>query len=242
MEITIQKRRPILFSGLVILLVSIAAYLLGWSPLFTVKSFEVRGSMAQTEILNKLSNDAIKPTIGSKIARVETRAIQGSLEQLDWIDSVNVARRWLDRSIIISISEKIAVARTTGDQDFAINFDDSGDIFKPTSATQLAAQDRLPLVILQDPSKSNLKSAALLINQIPPEMSELITNLVSLTVTDTGLVQMNTRFNGASVQIDWGLIQQIEQKCRVLNALLELPENKGVKMVNLSRPDLPIVS
>lgn len=242
MEITIQKRRPILFSGLVILLVSIAAYLLGWSPLFTVKSFEVRGSMAQTEILNKLSNDAIKPTIGSKIARVETRAIQGSLEQLDWIDSVNVARRWLDRSIIISISEKIAVARTTGDQDFAINFDDSGDIFKPTSATQLAAQDRLPLVILLDPSKSNLKSAALLINQIPPEMSELITNLVSLTVTDTGLVQMNTRFNGASVQIDWGLIQQIEQKCRVLNALLELPENKGVKMVNLSRPDLPIVS
>lgn len=242
MEIRIQKRRPILFSGLVILVVSIAAYLLGWSPLFTVKSFEVRGSMAQTEILNKLSNDAIKPTIGSKIARVETRAIQGSLEQLDWIDSVDVVRRWLDRTIIITISEKIAVARTTGDQDVAINFDDSGDMFKPTSANQLAAQDRLPLVILQDPSKSNLKSAALLINQIPPEMSELITNLVSLTVTDTGLVQMSTSFKGASVQIDWGLIQQIEQKCKVLNALLELPENKGVKKVNLSRPDLPIVS
>ena len=103
-------------------------------------------------------------------------------------------------------------------------------------------QDRLPLVILQNPSKSNLTSVALLIDQIPGEMTELITNLISLAVTDTGLVQMSTKYKGKSLQIDWGLIQQIEQKCKVLNALLELPENKGVKRVNLSQPDLPIVS
>ena len=52
----IQKKRPILLTVLVILLVSLSAYLLGWSSLLTVKSFEVQGSMAQTEILNKLSN------------------------------------------------------------------------------------------------------------------------------------------------------------------------------------------
>ncbi|KRO50621.1 MAG: hypothetical protein ABR71_01595 [Actinobacteria bacterium BACL4 MAG-120820-bin23] len=161
-----QKKRPILLTVLVILLISLSAYLLGWSSLLTVKSFEVQGSMAQTEILNKLSNDAIRPSIGSKIARVETRAIKGSLEQLDWIDSVDVARKWLDRSIIITISEKIAVAKAVGSQSSAINFDNSGDIFKPTSATQLAVQDRLPLVILQNPSKSNLTSVALLIDQI----------------------------------------------------------------------------
>ncbi len=238
----IQKKRPIPLTVFVILLVSLSAYLLGWSSLLTVKSFEVQGSMAQTEILNKLSNDAIKPSIGSKIARVETRAIKGSLEQLDWIDSVDVARKWLDRSIIIKINEKIAVAKAVGSQSSVINFDNSGDIFKPTSATQLAVQDRLPLVILQNPSKSNLTSVALLIDQIPGEMTELITNLISLAVTDTGLVQMSTKYKGKSLQIDWGLIQQIEQKCKVLNALLELPENKGIKRVNLSQPDLPIVS
>lgn len=139
----IQKKRPILLTVLVILFVSLSAYLLGWSSLLTVKSFEVQGSMAQTEILNKLSNDAIKPSIGSKIARVETRAIKGSLEQLDWIDSVDVARKWLDRSIIITISEKIAVAKAVGSQSSVINFDNSGDIFKPTSATQLAVQDQI---------------------------------------------------------------------------------------------------
>ena len=83
---------------------------------------------------------------------------------------------------------------------------------------------------------------ALLFDQIPGEMTELITNLISLTVTDTGLVQMSTKYKGKSLQIDWGQIQQIEQKCKVLNALLELPENKGVKRVNLSEQDLPIVS
>ena len=56
------------------------------------------------------------------------------------------------------------------------------------------------------------------------------------------LKKMSTKYKGESLQIDWGLIQQIEQKCKVLNALLDLPENKGVKRVNLSQPDLPIVS
>ena len=238
----IQKKRPILFTLLVILLITLIAYLLGWSSILTVRSFEVQGSTAHSEILNKLSKDAIRPSIGSKLARVETRAIKGSLEQLDWIDSVDVSRKWLDRSIIITISEKIAVAKAVGGQNSDINFDNSGVIFKPTSVTQLAVQDRLPLVILQNPSKSNLTSAALLISQIPDEMKELITNLISLTISDTGFVQMNTKYKGKSLQIDWGLIQQIEQKCKVLNALLELPENKGVKRVNLSQPDLPIVS
>jgi hypothetical protein len=73
-------------------------------------------------------------------------------------------------------------------------------------------------------------------------MNELISNLISMSVSESGLVQMQTKINDQLLQIYWGQLADIEEKCQVLEALLRLPENKEINRVDLSQPDLPIVS
>jgi hypothetical protein len=53
---------------------------------------------------------------------------------------------------------------------------------------------------------------------------------------------MDTRHNSSALRINWGGATDIGQKSKVLAALLKLPENKGIKQVDLSQPDSPIVS
>lgn len=219
-----------------------AAYLLGWSSLFSVNSVAVEGTSSQIEIMRKLNADSIELKIGSKLARVEPRAIARSVEMLDWIDQVKVTRNWWGRSIKISVVEKLAVAKSVSMKSGLINFDASGAIFKPVSTKQLSVQQKLPLVIVAEGDKTLLASVAKLLSQLPPQSSELVVNLKSISVSSSGLIQMETAIRAQSLQINWGLARDINQKLRVLNALLKLPENKEIRQVDLSQPELPIVS
>jgi cell division septal protein FtsQ len=207
-----------------------------------VKNVVIEGSTAKNLLISKLRSEAIVPEIGARLARVETRAIMGSLNQLDWLESVSVDRKWLSQSIILKVSEKSAVARAVINHGTLINFDANGEMFEPTSAEQLAKQQKLPLVNIKTPSTTQLANVALLINIILSHMSELISNLISMSVSESGLVQMQTKISDHSLQINWGQFTDIEQKCQVLEALLKLPENKEITRVDLSQPDLPIVN
>lgn len=218
------------------------AYLLGWSSVLSVNSVDVEGTSSQTEIMSKLNTDSIELSIGSKLARIEPRAIAKSVEMLDWIDQVKVTRNWFGRSIKISVVEKQAVAKSVSMKDGLINFDASGAIFKPISIKQLSVQQQLPLVIVAEDDKSSLASVGKLLSQLPPYSSELLVNLKSISVSSSGHIQMETSIGAQSLQINWGLARDISQKLRVLNALLKLPENKDIKRVDLTQPELPIVS
>jgi cell division septal protein FtsQ len=189
-----------------------------------------------------LNADSIELSVGSKLARVEPRAVAKSVEMLDWIDQVKVSRNWLGRSVKISVVEKQAVAKSVSIKDGLINFDASGAIFKPVSIKQLSIQKQLPLVIVAEDEKSLLASVATLLSQLPPKSSELVVNLKSISVSSSGLIQMETSIRAQSLQINWGLARDIALKVRVLNALLKLPENKDISRVDLSQPELPIVS
>ena len=218
------------------------AYLLGWSSVLSVNSVAVEGTSSQLEIMRKLNADSIELSVGSKLARVEPRAIAKSVEMLDWIDQVKVSRNWLGRSVNISVVEKQAVAKSVSMKDGLINFDASGAIFKPVSIKQLSIQNQLPLVIIAEDEKSLLASVATLLSQLPPKSSELVVNLKSISVSSSGLIQMETSIRAQSLQINWGLARDIALKVRVLNALLKLPENKDISRVDLSQPELPLVS
>jgi hypothetical protein len=103
-------------------------------------------------------------------------------------------------------------------------------------------QNSLPQVNLQGGDKEELASVALLLEEIPNDLSYLITDLQSISVSKSGYIQMKTRINKSAVQINWGRAEEVKQKCSVLVALLGLPENQGIKQVDLSQPNAPIVS
>ena len=238
----IRKLRRLFILLLAITLISGSSYLLGWSSVFTVSKITVEGTSSRAEIFRKLSSDSIELAIGSKLARIETRAIKRSIGMLEWIDEVNVSRDWFDKSINISVREKRAVAKAITTKNGLINFDVSGEIFKPISASQQSIQERLPLVITEGNDSAQLASVASLLAQMPTQMADLILNLKSISVANSGYIQMETKVNELPLRIDWGLVSDIDLKIEVLNALLKLPENKRIKRVDLSQPELPIVS
>lgn len=238
----IRKLRRLFILLLAITLISGSSYLLGWSSVFTVSKITVEGTSSRAEIFRKLSSDSIELAVGSKLARIETRAIKRSIGMLEWIDEVNVSRDWFDKSINVSVREKKAVAKAITTKNGLINFDVSGEIFKPISASQQSIQERLPLVITEGNDSAQLASVASLLAQMPTQMSDLILNLKSISVANSGYIQMETKVNELPLRIDWGLVSDIDQKIEVLNALLKLPENKRIKRVDLSQPELPIVS
>lgn len=238
----IRKLRRLLILLLAITLISGSSYLLGWSSVFTVSKITVEGTSSRAEIFRKLSSDSIELAVGSKLARIETRAIKRSIGMLEWIDEVNVSRDWFDKSINISVREKKAVAKAITTKNGLINFDVSGEIFKPISASQQSIQERLPLVITEGNDSAQLASVASLLAQMPTQMADLILNLKSISVANSGYIQMETKVNELPLRIDWGLVSDIDLKIEVLNALLKLPENKRIKRVDLSQPELPIVS
>jgi cell division protein FtsQ len=238
----IRKLRRLFILLLAITLISGSSYLLGWSSVFTVSKITVEGTSSRAEIFRKLSSDSIELAVGSKLARIETRAIKRSIGMLEWIDEVNVSRDWFDKSINISVREKKAVAKAITTKNGLINFDVSGEIFKPISASQQSIQERLPLVITEGNDSAQLASVASLLAQMPTQMSDLILNLKSISVANSGYIRMETKVNESPLRIDWGLVSDIDLKIEVLNALLKLPENKRIKRVDLSQPELPIVS
>ncbi|CAB4862538.1 unannotated protein [freshwater metagenome] len=238
----IRKLRRLFILLLAITLISGSSYLLGWSSVFTVSRITVEGTSSRAEIFRKLSSDSIELAVGSKLARIETRAIKRSIGMLDWIDEVNVSRDWFDKSINLSVREKKAVAKAITTKNGLINFDVSGEIFKPISASQQSIQERLPLVITEGNDSAQLASVASLLAQMPTQMADLILNLKSISVANSGYIQMETKVNELPLRIDWGLVSDIDLKIEVLNALLKLPENKRIKRVDLSQPELPIVS
>lgn len=238
----IRKLRRLFILLLAITIISGSSYLLGWSSVFTVSKITIEGTSSRAEIFRKLSSDSIELAVGSKLARIETRAIKRSIGMLEWIDEVNVSRDWFDKSINISVREKKAVAKAITSKNGLINFDVSGEIFKPISASQQSIQERLPLVITEGNDSAQLASVASLLAQMPTQMADLILNLKSISVANSGYIQMETKVNELPLRIDWGLVSDIDLKIEVLNALLKLPENKRIKRVDLSQPELPIVS
>ncbi len=238
----IRNLRRLFILLLAITLISGSSYLLGWSSVFTVSKITIEGTSSRAEIFRKLSSDSIELAVGSKLARIETRAIKRSIGMLEWIDEVNVSRDWFDKSINVSVREKKAVAKAITSKNGLINFDVSGEIFKPISASQQSIQERLPLVITEGNDSAQLASVASLLAQMPTQMADLILNLKSISVANSGYIQMETKVNELPLRIDWGLVSDIDLKIEVLNALLKLPENKRIKRIDLSQPELPIVS
>ena len=84
-----------------VLVLAAATYVLGYSSFFTVSAVEVLGSKNQI-------NPGI--TIGEKLARVEPRAIAAKLETLDWVESVNVSRNWINGKVSVEVTERTPVA------------------------------------------------------------------------------------------------------------------------------------
>jgi cell division septal protein FtsQ len=230
-----------IFSFTSLIAISLLAYLLGWSSILTVKEIQIQGSNETSLLLSALNRQSIAPTVGEQLARVNVRSAERVLSELDWLKSVNVSRNWFNSKISIEVIERKAIARALTNQNNIVNFDSSGILFTPTSMNQKQNQDQLPLISSANNNQQDLSNVALLLQKVPSDLAYLITELEQISITKAGYLLMSTSINNRPVRINWGTVEQIDQKFAVLKALLNLPENKAISQVDLSQPDAPIV-
>ena len=231
-----------LFAVTTLSIIAGTTYLLGWSDYLTVKNIEITGTASQSIINRELTKNNLTLEVDMKLARVDLRAIERVSGNLEWLASADVKRSWLDRSISIEVVEKIAVAKAINSSNEIVNFDNQGKIFAPTSAIQLAQSLRLPLVTSKSNDQNQLLTAAKFLQDLPDESLPLIDDLIGISIADSGFIIMQTKIANREVVINWGEPAEIPQKSRVLQALIDLPENKKAKRFDLSLPDSPVAS
>jgi cell division septal protein FtsQ len=211
-----MKRK--LIAGSVVAILAGATYLLGYSSFFTVSSVEVIGS-------NRAVSTGI--TKGQKLARVEPRAVSAKLENLDWVESAEISRNWINGKVVIQLTQRTPIATFKNQV-----IDSSGTSFIPQGARPSG---------LVDIQAADIKDATKAVNFFTELPEELKSTLTVVKVRSTGALVLITENKGKKLEIRWGTNSENELKLKVYKALLALPENAEIKRVDVSAPHAPIV-
>jgi cell division septal protein FtsQ len=210
-------KRKLIAAGVVAVIAG-ATYVLGYSSFFTVSSVEVVGS---TKAIN---TGIIK---GQKLARVEPRAVATRLEKLNWIESVDISRNWINGKVVVELNQRTPIATFKNQV-----IDSTGTSFVPQGARPEG------LIEIQAGSTEDATKAVNFFTQLPKELNS---SLTVVKVRVSGAFVLITENNGKKLEIRWGTDSENELKLKVYKALIALPENAEIKRVDVSAPHAPIV-
>jgi cell division protein FtsQ len=211
-----MNRRILILISVVTL--AVATYVLGYSSLFTVSSVEIIGSKSAI-------NSGV--TIGQKLARVEPRVVASKFERLDWVESAQVSRNWINGKVTIQLIQRTPIAIFNNRV-----IDSKGKSF------QLRAEPSKSLVQIQ---AGNLQAAVSAVEFFTSLPEDLKSTLTVVKVRSTGAFVLEINNSGKNLEIRWGTNTDNELKLKVYKALLALPENSAIKRVDVSAPHAPIV-
>ena len=211
-----MNRRLIILISTVTL--AVATYVLGYSSLFTVSSVEIVGSKSAI-------NSGV--SIGQKLARVEPRAVAAKFERLDWVESANVSRNWINGKVTIQLIQRTPIAIFNNRV-----IDSTGKSF------QLRSEPSQPLIQIQAGDLQAAVSAVAFFTSLPEDLKSTLT---VVKVRSTGAFVLEVNNSGKNLEIRWGTNTDNELKLKVYKALLALPENSAIKRVDVSAPHAPIV-
>ena len=201
-----------------ILTLAAATYILGYSTFFTVSSVEVIGS-------TKPINTGI--TTGQKLARVEPRAVATKLEELDWVESADISRNWINGKVVVELIPRTPIATFQNQV-----LDSTGASFVPQGARPSG------LIEIQAGTVEDASKAVTFLTELPQELNSTLT---VVKVRSTGALVLIMENNGKKIELRWGTNSENELKLKVYKALIALPENANIKRVDVSAPHAPIV-
>jgi cell division septal protein FtsQ len=211
-----KKRRLVIIVSA--LMVGGAAYILGWSTLFTVSAVEIKG----TDVA--LPSGVVK---GEKLARVEPRIVARVFEKNDWVKSATVSRNWITGKVSITITERTPIAIYNN-----LAIDAQGASF------MIRNKDVAQLPKIQAPNVDSAIIAAAFFRQLPTDIAAQV-RMVKAHSGDTFFLELVTK--SGNLELRWGRSEENALKAKVYRALLLQPENKNLKRVDVSAPHAPIV-
>ena len=219
------SRKHRLITIFIILLTAGLAYLLGWSNVLTIKAISYAG--APTKSSEALVKNLTDLEVGQRLARIETRKIAARLQTLPWIESADLSRNWISGKINIEVTPRLPIATFNGQL-----MDASGKRFELPGGFK----SKLPSVFARD-AKSGL-AAINLFTKLPTEFS---TRTSAFTAISPENINFKISEGKRSLMVIWGSDTEIDLKLKVYKALVALPENSKIKIIDLTEPRSPIV-
>lgn len=217
---------------LVVALIGLLGYLLGWSKALEIRTIEILAAGNET-----LVNPILIPKdahIGMPIARVSSQRISHDLSSFTWINSIKVSRRWLAHDLRITITERKAIAQYVDSNGATEYFDDNGVNFSAPNPS-----NGLPTIDFTVQSPESRGAIATFLQQVP---IDLTAHLSSLSVDNQNQIEMTTDLpKFKNLAVTWGAATDIPLKVKVLRQLLSLSENKKIVSADISSPLTPVV-
>lgn len=218
-------RRFALGAGLVVVVVLVALWALWGSPWLRVKSVNVLGADADQQATVRRVADR---ELGQPLAKVDTSALQRDLGGVPAFSRVDVIRDWPDR-LTVSVAVRtpvMAVAKSQGNLELV----DSDGV---TYARVNAAPQGVPEATLAHPDNAReVVSAARVLAALDPGQRARVSSVSAGSPDDVKFV-----IDGVTVL--WGGPTEGRRKAVTMAALLQ---QKGVKSINVSAPDSPVMS
>lgn len=217
-----NRNRLIAFS---VVIFAAIIYLLAWSPIFTVKSIDAVGVPSSVNTSALVSKSGI--FLGEKLARIEPRSIKRYFDEISWIEESSISRNWINGHVTIEITPRVAVGIYKNRA-----LDATGEVFDLPGVQPKG----LPVVSASTP-KVGLAAIALF-SGLPSDIRE---SMISLSAASESSITSWQKKGGTKLKVTWGTQTEIPLKVSVYRALIELPENKSIRRIDLSAPHAPIV-
>ena len=231
-----QKIRSRLFWLSSILIVSLLAYILGWSQFFRVTGISIDGLQPQAKelISSQIKRESLIQ-IGEPLARVDARVVERSLLKNQWVGNVQVSRHWFSGEVNLFVVERSAIARIIGDTQFKYLTDQGQIAIFPEVLSQT-----VPELSGAYQDKESVLRAKELLGELSGALDSQLT-IKSLSIGSPTSFSTVAKIGEQELTIRWGSVNEIPLKIKVLQGLLALPENSHLKLVDLSAPLSPIV-
>jgi cell division septal protein FtsQ len=216
--------------AILVALLIVLAYFLGWSSFFSVNKIEITGApttKVQAEIEQKSQIEA-----GQQLARVNPQSVARRIEKLAWVKDVSISRDWLSGVVAIEISPRQPLAFFNSDQVPGQTIDEEGQLFS------LPGYSNPDLALISAKNPDSALKANELFTALPENFRK---NITSMIATSTNTFTLNSTLEGRDIRIRWGDNQDMALKISVINSLLKLPENKKIQLIDVAAPHAPIV-
>jgi cell division protein FtsQ len=226
--------------ALTIALISLLAYLLGWSSLLAVKTISITGTSESALIQSSIDASTPKISIGEPLARVDVQSLRRRILLNQWVSSATIGRNWLHGELTVAVRERAPVASYQAPDGTTHYFEASGlDFLSPIK------YPAIPNISLNDPSTSAKERVAMLLTTLHDKSSALLENAQSFTVTTArnGAVALGMKVQISptrTVTIRWGDGSDIALKIAIYQKLVTLKENAKAQIFDLSDPLSPI--
>ena len=227
------------------LLFAALAYVLGWTNVFAVKSFEVVDENPDRKtVIEKTLN--LSSQVGKPIARIDRRELNGKLRNLTWASQVDLSRNFVTGKVTLAIEPEVVMARLNSSwtaapgqipflaEDLSVIYVNQDEANFLEVSELLKKGSGLPEINMgseDDQLKGSLRDLVAKLNQW---------TILGINAPDGGNISSTLILDSRRLEVYWGNVKELDLKLEVLNRLLELKENRSAKSFDLSNPLSPI--